>query len=101
MKGDSLGAAYEFKRIKKNAFFDSALRSGKEKAQLRTVGLLNWWAGKDLPIKGSQRPRRLAVSGVGSWRIVAGFSNPPFADTESAKNHRVRDHVFITSTHSN
>ncbi len=47
MKGDSLDVASECKRIKKNAFFDSALRSGKEKAQLRTVGLLNWWPGAE------------------------------------------------------
>ena len=47
MKGDSLDAAGECKRIKKNAFFDFVLRLGKEKAQLRKVGLLNWWPGAE------------------------------------------------------
>lgn len=49
-------------------------------------------------MKGSQRPWRLAVSGVGSCRFVSGFSNPPFTDTQSAKNHRFRLHALITST---
>jgi hypothetical protein len=49
-------------------------------------------------MKGSQRPRRLAVSGGGSCRFVSGFSNPPFADTQSAKNDRCRLHALITST---
>jgi hypothetical protein len=31
---------------------------------------------------------------------VASFSNPPFADSQSAQNHRFRSHAALTGTRS-